>query len=93
MLPLKRGIYVDRRVPCKGASNLATISYWGGNNGLNVAKGKCRIERIRRSGRAYVLNRTCSSGYSDEVQITVRGRSAFRLDGVTYRYCGEKVRF
>ena len=93
MLPLKRGIYVDRRVPCKDASNVATMSYWGGNNGLNVAKAECRIGRIRRSGSAYVLNRTCSGGRSDEVRIEVLGRSAFLLNGVTYRYCGKRVRF
>ena len=36
MLPLKRGIYVDTRAACKGASRADTLSYWGGDNGINV---------------------------------------------------------
>ena len=35
MLPLVHGIYVKSGVPCKGAPNAATLSYWGGINGIN----------------------------------------------------------
>ena len=48
LLPLKRGIYVDASVPCQGASNADTLSYWGGKNGINQSKLGCVIKHLTR---------------------------------------------
>jgi hypothetical protein len=106
MLPLKRGIYVDLRVPCKGASNADTLSYWGGSNGLNEARIKCAIKHMSKKGDAYVLERKCmaisfSGTFEDGVTVKVLSRTSFVLSGGhrlaepdrRYRYCGPKVQF
>src|SRR4029453_4543100 len=98
---LKRGIYVDASVPCKGASNADTLSYWGGKNGINQSKLGCVIKHLTRKDGTYTLRRTCKSIYDertfeDRVSVNVLYREAFilrrpRLPWVpasTYRYCG-----
>jgi hypothetical protein len=106
MLPLKRGIYVDVHVPCKGASNAATLSYWGGKNGINESKVRCTIKQLTETGGVYALQRTCQSidadgTFEDGVTVKVLGRQSFMISGghhlgerdQTYRYCGPKVQF
>jgi hypothetical protein len=105
MLPLKRGIYVDVNVPCKGASNADTVSYWGEDNGINVSKAACTIKARTRHGRHYELRRACrdthGGSWHDHLKVTIRGsesliiRRGSGLDprDVTYRYCGPKVQF
>jgi len=105
MLPLKRGIYVDVNVQCKGASNADTVSYWGEDNGINVSKADCTIKAHSRHGRDYELRRACrdihGGSWQDRLNVTIRGpksliirhRSGLDPRDVTYRYCGPKVQF
>jgi hypothetical protein len=84
MLPLKRGIYVDMRVPCKGASNAETASYWGGRNGINGARAACTIKALNRHEKNYDLRRTCRlvqgpyTGHRhDRLRLTILSRTSF----------------
>ena len=103
LLPLTRGIYVREGTPCRGASNANVVSYWGEDNGLNVSRTACRIDRMTRSGSAYALHRTCreiTSGgqFTDRVNLTILGRTSFIFQGrpqfapedETYLYCGPR---
>ena len=96
MLPLTRGIYVRADRPCRGASNASIISYWGGKNGLNVAKRSCRIDRLRSEGRMHRLERTCEElqsggSFTDRIEVRTQSPTRFSLHGVTYRYCGKAL--
>lgn len=98
-LPLKHGIFVITGTPCKGASNASIMSYWGGDNALNVSQAECRINRVSHKGTRYSMTRTCTeiqSGSSmgrETVQITIPNPSSFTIDGTSYRWCGMKVQF
>ena len=104
MLPLVQGIYVEVGTPCKGASDAATMSYWGGNNGINVQQIGCEINTLTREGSSYSLQRTCTSGrfggsFEDRVKVTIFNRTSFTFHGRAslgmqdrrFRYCGPKV--
>lgn len=105
LLPLTRGIYVREGVPCRGASNADTMSYWGGRNGLNVSRMRCTIRRMTRRGPAYSLRRQCRAlqyggTVSDRIAVTIPDRRSFTLrtsftppGGARFRYCGPRVRF
>lgn len=106
MLPLTKGIYVVVGTPCKGASNVDTLSYWGDDNGINSSKTKCRITKLTKKGATYLLQRACTEiqfngSFNDKARITVRTRTSFTSHGWsdfgtpdrTYRYCGAKVQF
>jgi len=98
-LPLKHGIFVAADTPCKGASNAAIMSYWGGDNALNVSQAECRINRVAHTGTRYTVTRTCTDIQSqtsmgkDVVHLTIASPSAFTIDGTAYRWCGMKVQF
>ena len=99
LLPLKHGIFVTTDTPCKGASNVSIMSYWGGDNALNVSQAECRIDRVTHAGTRYTVTRTCTelqSGSSlgkDTVRLTIADPSSFTIDGTAYRWCGMKVQF
>jgi hypothetical protein len=106
MLPLKRGIYVDASKRCKGASRADTLSYWGGDNGINVAQVACKIERLENKGDIFTLQRVCqpidsTQTFKDLWQLKILGRFSFiigrdqssRPSGPVFRYCGAKVIF
>lgn len=106
MLPLVQGIYVKIGVPCKGASNAATLSYWGGINGINDQQTVCKINGLSKEGATYSLQRTCTSiryggSFKDRVKVTVFKSTSFTFNGPAalgtqigrYRYCGLKVQF
>lgn len=106
MLPLTKGIYVVVGTPCKGASNVDTLSYWGDDNGINNQKTDCRITGLTRNGSTYGLQRACTdirfgSSFDDKAEITVRNRTSFVIHGGSqfanenrsFRYCGLKVQF
>lgn len=106
MLPLTKGIYVVAGTPCKGASNVDTLSYWGGDNGINNQRTKCRITRLTRTGSTYSLQRACIDiregfSFSEKAEIIVRSRTSFAIRGGSrfanadrsFRYCGPKVQF
>jgi hypothetical protein len=96
-LPLTHGIFVATDTACKGAPNVAIMSYWGGNNGLNISKESCTIKRMTRNGSAYTLTRSCSDlqqhEAEDTVKLVITNPKAFSLDGISYRWCGKKVEF
>ena len=98
MLPLARGIYVRAEVACRGASNVDTMSYWGEDNGLNLQRVSCRIDRLSRDGSVYIVHRQCrelrhGGTFSDRVRVTVLSRTSFSLNGRTFRFCGSTVQF
>jgi hypothetical protein len=106
MLPLTRGIYVDARTPCKGAPNLATLSYWGDDNGINDQQTRCKINTLEKHGSVYSLKRRCTSvrfggSFDSQVEVTIVNPTAFRIqepapssgEAPTYRYCGPQVQF
>ena len=106
MLPLTRGIYVNVGTRCQGASNADTLSYWGGNNGINGSKLGCKITRLRKQGASFSLHRRCkelTSGgsFDDRAKVTVLSRTSFIFHGRSpistkdrkFRYCGPKVQF
>jgi hypothetical protein len=106
LLPLKRGIYVDIHVPCKGASNADTLSYWGESNGINESKIACRIKHLSNKGAAYSLQRRCKAidfegRFEDSVNVIILDRQTFTISGGhrlgqpdrTLRYCGPKAQF
>lgn len=105
MLPLKRGIYVDVRAPCKGAGNAFTLSYWGADNGINAQKVGCKIKKMTQAGNRFALHRTCTeivyeTSFDDEVTVTILKPTSFVMDTEyepatprSYRYCGPKVVF
>jgi hypothetical protein len=106
MLPLTKGIFVVVGTPCKGASNVDTLSYWGGDNGINNQRTKCRITKLTKKGSTYSLQRACTDtregfSFDDKAEITVRSRTSFVIHGGwrfanddrSFRYCGPKVQF
>jgi hypothetical protein len=106
MLPLKRGIYVDASKRCKGASRADTLSYWGGDNGINNQRTRCRITTLSRVDSTYSLRRACTDlregfSFADKAEVTVSNRtsfvihggSRFAIDNRSFRYCGPKVEF
>ena len=96
-LPLAHGIFVESNTPCKGASNVAIMGYWGGNNGLNTSQESCTIKRMTRKGPVYILTRSCSGPHQGETEETVKlvitNPKTISVDGVSYRWCGMKVEF
>jgi hypothetical protein len=106
ILPLTKGIYVVVGAPCKGASNVDTLSYWGDDNGINNQRTRCRITGLTRNGSTYWLQRACTDlregfSFDDKAEITVRNRTSFVIHGGSrfanldrsFRYCGPKVQF
>lgn len=106
MLPLTKGIYVVAGTPCKGASNVDTLSYWGDDNGINNQRTHCRITELTRNGSNYRFQRACTDlrdgfSFSDKAEITVTNRTSFVIHGGSrfanedrsFRYCGPKVQF
>ena len=99
MLPLKRGIYVPVEEPCKGASNAAMRSYWGGKSAFSSSHAVCAIVKMTRNGNVYTITDKCEivRGGSDEwvgeTVVTIASQTRFTLEGVTFRYCGPKVQF
>ncbi len=96
-LPLAHGIFVESNTACKGASNVATMAYWGGNNGLNISQAGCTIKQMTRKGSIYTLTRSCSGPHQDTtedtVEVVITNPKTFSLDGISYRWCGMKVEF
>lgn len=90
-----RGIFVDAGRPCNDAGNAYIMSYWGGNNGLNVSQVSCTIKRMTRQGSAYTLKRTCvdmnDQKSSDTARLVIKNPSSFSLDGVSYRWCSKSM--
>ena len=106
MLPLTKGIYVVAGTPCKGASNVDTLSYWGEDNGINNQSTRCRITRLTKNGSTYSLRRNCTDirqgfSFDDKAEISIRSQKAFVIHGGSkfansdrsFRYCGPKVQF
>jgi hypothetical protein len=105
MLPLERGIYIGALRACRGASNADTLSYWGGDNGINGSKLTCKITRLKRRGATFILDRTCrpvgaEGKFDDRTEVRVLSRTAFTIraaagsgSGQTFRYCGSKMAF
>lgn len=107
MLPLRRGIYVEVGKPCKGASDVDILSYWGGRNGINMSKIGCTIRRMAKSTSNYRLYRTCTEiafnrTFNDVLRVTVFNRTSFMVYAHPqlaneadrrFRYCGPKVQF
>ena len=97
-LPLAQGIFVDASAPCKGASNADTMSYWGGDNALNVSQAECTIKSLHKAGGKWTIRRHCSSIQGadlgdDTITLAIAGPKAFTLDRTRYRWCGMKVQF
>lgn len=103
MLPLKRGIYVRVGTACEGASNVDTLSYWGGDNGINSQQTSCKIGALSRNGSIYTIKRTCTSlrfgdSSEDEAQVTISDPKSFTfsnrfwIEARSFRYCGPTVR-
>ncbi|HYN45326.1 MAG TPA: hypothetical protein VES64_01405 [Allosphingosinicella sp.] len=105
LLPLTRGIYVREGRACRGASNVDTMSYGGGRNGLNISRMRCAIRRMTRRGQAYSLHRRCrelhyGGSVADRIRVTIADRRSFTLRtqftpprGARFRYCGARVQF
>ena len=91
-LPLKRGIYVLREIPCDKASNADTLSYWGGNNGINDQRAICTIKSHRMRGSKHKLSRSCrdirfNGVYFDSIMVDVQSERAFSIRRDQYRFC------
>lgn len=106
MLPLAKGIYVVVGMPCRGASNVDTLSYWGADNGINNQRTDCRIVGLTKNGSTYSLQRACTDlregfSFDDKADITVRNQTSFVIhsgsrftnDNRLFRYCGPTVEF
>lgn len=106
MLPLAQGIYVRAGTPCEGASNADTLSYSGGDNGINDQQTSCKINGVKKDGSTFSLKRTCASvrfggSFDDQVKVKVFDRTSFKIYGrvslgtqtQTFRFCGPKVQF
>lgn len=91
-LPLKRGIYVLRDISCNKASNSDTLSYWGGNNGINDQRDICTIKLHRVRGSKHILSRYCrdirfNAAYLDSITVDVQSDRAFSIRRDEYRFC------
>ena len=99
MLPLKQGLYVPVETPCKGASNVDIVNYWGKDSSIGTAQAKCKIKNISKKGKDYTITDTCVDIRSgDEIEgepthVTIASSTNFTMGGVAYRYCGTKVQF
>ena len=99
LLPLKNGIYVPTKVPCKGATNADIVNYWGGKSGIGVAQAECTIKKLTKKGNVYTFTDECRDIQSgDAIEggrtvLTVANRTSFEMFGISYRYCGTKVEF
>lgn len=91
-LPLKRGIYVLRDIPCNKASNADTLSYWGGDNGINDQRSICTIKSQRTRGLKHILSRSCrdirfNGAYLDSITVDIQSERAFSILRNEYRFC------
>lgn len=99
LLPLKQGIYVPVGRPCRGASNAEIVNYWGGNSSIGASQGECTIKAVSHKGRVYTIHDKCRDIQSgDEIVggptvIEISSNAAFRMAGITYRFCGTRVQF
>jgi hypothetical protein len=99
LLPLKQGIYVPAKRPCKGASNAEIVNYWGGKSGIGFAQAECKIRNLKKNGSQYTFTDECRDNQSGDLieggptTISIRSATAFTMDGTSYRYCGTKVQF
>jgi hypothetical protein len=104
LLPLMRGVYAREGVPCRGASNVDTLSYWGSRNGLNIQQEDCTIRRMTRRQSVYALHRLCRAiryqgVHSDRLRISILDSATFTVIGegggqrTRFRYCGPQAQF
>jgi hypothetical protein len=52
-LPLKQGIFVDKKVACSDVDNSSALAFWGDQ--LNDAHIIGHIVQVKRQGKAYVV--------------------------------------
>ena len=99
MLPLKQGIYVPAKRPCKGASNAEMVSYWGGNSSFGSSQATCTISKVTRKGKVFTITDKCADiqGGGEIIGgptvVTIASPTSFTMAGEAYRYCGTKVQF
>ena len=97
-LPLQPGPYVRAGVACENASNADTLSYWGGNSGINGQQTRCTLQRFSRRGAVYQLKQTCEAirfgdRFSHSTDVEVLSTTSFKAGGETYRRCGDRIEF
>ena len=98
MLPLKQGIYVPVATACKGAPNSDIVNYWGGTSSIGASQAECTIKKLSKKGSVYTLVDQCKDIQSGDLieggptVVTVKGPTSFAMNGVSYKYCGTKVR-
>ena len=97
LLPLKRGIFVEKPVGCENRSNATVISYWG--NELNSNRVIGEIIKIERNGQKYEVTLEMNSmgepsgkelwtlliDNPKEMSVTAPGR------GATYVWCSSQM--
>lgn len=99
MLPLKQGIYVPVKRPCKGASNAEIVNYWGGKSSFGSAQASCTISKMTRNGNVFTITDKCADirGGGEIVGgptvVTIASPTNFTMAGEAYRFCGAKVQF
>jgi len=99
MLPLKQGLYVPAKRPCKGASNAEIVNYWGGKSSFGSSQATCTISKLTRNGNVFTITDKCADiqGGGEiaggPTVVTITSPTGFTMAGETYRYCGTKVQF
>ncbi len=99
MLPLKQGIYVSVKRPCKGASNAEIVNYWGSDSAIGVAQATCTIKKLKKAANKYTIFDVCTDIQGGGVieggptVLTISSPTNFEMSGTSYRYCGTKVQF
>jgi hypothetical protein len=99
MLPLKQGIYVPVKRPCKGASNAEILNYWGGDASFGSAQATCKISKLTRKGTVFTITDKCTDirGGGEIVGgptvVTIDSPTSFTMAGEAYRHCGTTVQF
>ena len=99
LLPLKQGIYVPAKRPCKGASNAEIVNYWGGKSSFGSSQATCTISKVTHDGNVFTITDKCADirGGSEiaggPTVVTIANPTSFTLAGEAYRHCGTKVQF
>ena len=97
LLPLKQGIYVPVGRACKGASNAEIVNYWGGKSSIGASQGECTIKSVSHKGTVFTVKDQCRDIQSGDVIVggptvlDIKNSTNFRMNGMNYRYCGERV--
>lgn len=97
LLPLKRGIFVEKSITCSKRSNATVISYWG--NELNSSRTVGTIVKVESDGKDYTVTldmNVMGEEYGEEIwNISIKNFQEIKIVGpgrdTEYKWCSEEM--